>query len=369
MNVLIVLNNLRVANGVATTIMNQYDALVEQGYKVDFMQFLRFESPYVERIEKNGGKIILVQKDHRDLHQMIQVLKNTRYDIVHINQMNAQTVKLAAIAHFFGVRCVIVHSHNTKIPANWKRTVLEAMCNLAYRLFADQRLACSESAGRDAFGKQPFLVLKNAIDVSKFRFNADQRNRIRGELGISSDTFVVGTVCRYARQKSPIFMIDIMNEVIKKRPGSLFLWVGSAPRDDDPIYLQMKQRVKELHLENAMCWVGSKTDVHHWYSAMDVFMMPSLWEGLGITFVEAQANSLPTLASDVVPRDTQITPLISYHSLSASPAVWADAILKYDVRTEVSGRDYSQQFLEAGYDLKTACSDLAKIYRHCLDRQ
>ena len=362
MNVLIVLNNLRVANGVATTIMNQYDALIEKGFQVDFMQFLNFPSPYLDRIERNGGSVILIDKKQNGLMQLIGVLKSKRYDIVHINQMNSQTVKLALVAHLFGVKCLIVHSHNTRIPGNWKRKILERMCNFVYRNCADQLLACSECAGRGAFGNRPSVVLKNAIDVSKFHFSKEQRNRIRNELSIPEDAFVVGTVCRYAYQKNPVFMIDIMNEVVKKRPGSLFLWVGSAPRKDEPIYLEMKQRVRELHLEKSMCWVGSKVDVYNWYSAMDVFMMPSLWEGLGITFIEAQANSLPTFASDKVPSDTKITPLISYCSLSDKPYVWAEAILQYSVRKVSDVKKYDEQFLKAGYDLKTSRHDLANIY-------
>nr|WP_294492638.1 glycosyltransferase [uncultured Mediterraneibacter sp.] len=366
MKVLIVLNNLRVANGVATVIMNQYDALVENGVTVDFMQFLDFDSPYVDHIKQNGGKIFLIEKDVQGRKYMKRILKYEKYDIVHVNQMNYQTVHLTMIAHYYGVKRVIFHSHNTKIPGGLKRAILEKACNIAYSIFADELIACSNRAGRDSFGKRKFIVLKNAIDVSKFHFDIKIRSSMRKELGISDNTFVVGTVCRYAHQKNPIFMIDIMAEVIKVRPDSKFLWIGSAPVENDPLLLQMEERIRMHGIENKMLWVGSKPDVEKWYSVMDVFMMPSLWEGLGITYIEAQANSLPTFSSTVVPRDTQITPLISYLPLSEPAKKWAEAICSNRVRSNNDISDYYENFVRAGYDLKTARCDLLNIYTDCL---
>lgn len=157
-------------------------------------------------------------------------------------------------------------------------------------------------------------------------------------------------------------MIDIVNEVIRKRPDSRFLWVGSAPSADDPVYRSMRERVQELGLEPYMCWPGSREDVHRWYSAMDVFLMPSLWEGLGITYLEAQANVLPVFASDRVPRDTAITDRIRYCPLTWTPEHWARTILKYPVRTGGEAEEDREAFLRSGYDLSTARYDLARFY-------
>ena len=250
MKILIVLNNLRVANGVATVIMNQYDTLIEHKIDVDFIQFLDFDSPYIEHIKNNDGKIFLVKKNKNSIKQMKRILKDNQYDIVHINQMNAQTVELAIMAHHYGIKNVIFHSHNTKIPGGIKRRILEKGCNITYKIFADSLVACSEQAGKDSFGKKNFKILRNAIDVQKFQFDRNERNKIRKELDVSDDIFVLGTVCRYASQKNPCFMIDIVNELIKSGMNIKFLWVGSAPKKDDPILIKMKEKVKEYLLGN-----------------------------------------------------------------------------------------------------------------------
>lgn len=364
MKVVIVLNNLRVANGVATTIMNQYDALIENNVQVDFIQFMHFDSPYINQIKQNGGKIYLVSKRISGMNQIEQILKKGQYDIVHINQVNFQTVWIAIIAHHCGVKKVIFHSHNTKIPSGVKRRILERACNIVYGLFADELIACSKQAGEDSFGKRKFIVLKNSIDISKFHFDEHSRQSIRSILGINDKTFVVGTVCRYARQKNPLFMIDIMAELFKIRPNSKFLWIGSAPKEDDPLIRQIRDRIKQYNIEDNILLVGSKNDVEKWYSAMDAFMMPSIWEGLGITYIEAQANSLPTYASSVVPIETNITPLISYISLSDPAKIWAKAISVNPIRSKSVVVNYDECFTQSGYNLQFAKYDLLNIYKN-----
>ena len=368
MKILIVVNNLRVANGVATVIMNQYDSLINNGDKVDFMQFLDFKSPYIERIKRNNGNIFSVKKNYKSIKKMFNILKREKYDILHINQMNLQTVMLIIMARIMNIKCIIYHSHNTKIPGGIKRTFLEKISNIVYKVFAKQFIACSEKAGKDAFGKKEFVVLKNSIDVKKFEYNYKVREKLRQELELKDDAFVVGTVCRFAEQKNPILMIDIVAEVIKRKPNSIFLWIGSASSDKEPIVEKMKERVKELNIEENMLWVGSKEDIYNWYSVMDVFLMPSKWEGLGITYIEAQANSLPTFASDVVPKDTNITEFMHYYSLNLSASEWANEICKYYVRSENSNVDNYNKFIKAGYDLLNAKDDLLKIYNDFLHK-
>ena len=362
MKILIVINNFRVANGVATVIMNQYEGLIEEKNQVDFIQFLNFESKYTDVIKKNGGKIYTVNKNFNSFKELYKIIKVGNYDIVHINQMNLQTVFLSVIARLRKVKCVIYHSHNTTIPGGIKRQVLQRACNTVYNIFSTNYIACSSKAGKDIFKKKKFYILKNSIDVKKFEYNYIIRQKYRNEYNIGNDTFVVGTICRYCEQKNPIFMIEIFSQILKIRPDSLFLWIGSAPSDNDPIVRSMYKKVKELGIEDKIRWLGSKEDVHNWYSVMDVFFMPSRWEGLGITYIEAQANSLPTFASDVVPIETKITNLISYLSLNDSAKVWAKEMCKCLIRNEDSKKDNYSKFVDNGYDIKYANKELTKMY-------
>lgn len=362
MKVLIVVNNLRVANGVATVIMNQYDALIDNDYKIDFVQFLEMESPYIQKIEENNGKIYTIKKNVKHIKEIFNILKNNKYDIVHINQMNLYTVILIILAYFMKVKHIVYHSHNTKIPGTLKRKIQEKMCNIVYKIFANKYIACSEKAGIDAFGKSKFVILKNSIDVKKFAYNYNTRVSLRQKLNIGDETFVIGTVCRIAKQKNPKFILEIIAEVVKKKKKCVFLWIGSAPSDNDSIVLELKKIAQEMKIEKNILWLGSKTDVYNWYSVMDVFLMPSFWEGLGITYIESQANSLITFASDVVPEDTHITNLIKYLSLNLPAKKWADEICKYSTRNQQSSQDNYSKFVEHGYDLTTAKEDLLKIY-------
>lgn len=369
MKLLFVVSSLRVANGVATVIMNQYDSLIDAGYEIDFLQFVSFESPYVDRIKNNSGKIFTIKRNFFSLKKIYKVLKENCYDIVHINQMNFHTVYLTLIAKRLKVKNIVYHSHNTKIPGGIKRTILEKASNIVYSNCANRLIACSNAAGKDSFGKKEFIVLKNSIDVKKFEYNFSIRKEIRERQNISDNTFVVGTVCRFANQKNPLLMIDIVNEVIKLRPNTIFLWVGSPPSKDDPIIDEMNQRVEELNIKEKMLWVGSKSDVYKWYSAMDVFLMPSKWEGLGITYIEAQANSLPTYASSVVPIDTKITDLIKYISLDCLPSKWAEELCKNHIRNETSKKNNKQKFIDAGFDSENAKDDLTKIYNSFFENE
>lgn len=358
MKVLIVLNNLRVANGVAATIMNQYDSLLNNGCDVDFMEFINYGSPYKSRIK---GDIITIKKNSNYYIKIFKLIKSKRYDIIHINQMNLQTVFLTIIAHILDIKCIVYHSHNTRIPGNLKKIILQKLCNLVYMSFANHYLSCSEQAGKDVFGKKQFTVMKNSIDVNQFRFNIEKRVALRKYLSISDETFVIGTVCRYAKQKNPLFMIEIISEVIKIRPNTIFLWVGSAPNNEDSIIKEMYSKVKMLNIEQNMRWVGSKDDTHNWYSVMDVFLMPSLWEGLGITYLEAQANGLPTFASDIVPVETKITNLIHYLSLSKTAIEWANCLCNYSIRENIQS-NFFDDFHKKGYDLNDSGNDLYNIY-------
>lgn len=364
MNVLMVVNNLRVANGVATVIMNQYDELLKNGYNIDFLEFIYFDSPYVKKIKSKGGNITTVKRNYDGIKKICRLLKSKKYDILHINQMNFHTVILVILAKVLKIEFIVYHSHNTKIPGSFKRRLLEKMCNFVYNSFGNKFIACSTAAGKDSFGKRKFIILKNSINIKKFNYSEKNRKKIRTENKISDDTFVVGTVCRIAGQKNPLFMLDIISEIVKIRPNMVFLWVGSAVSENDEILKKINVQIEKLNIKKNVLFVGSKNDVNSWYSAMDVFLMPSKWEGLGITYIEAQANSLPTFASNVVPNDTKVTDLIKYLSLDDSPKKWAKEICKYNIRDKLNSDYYNDYFIKAGFDSKIAKSDLAKIYNN-----
>ena len=365
-SVLFITNSFRTCNGVATVLMNQYQALIKAGYKIDILKFWDIDSVYAEQVRKNGGHVITYKiSDNKieNIRKIQKFYKEHSYDIVHINHTDliaAMFVWCAKMAH---VPVIVYHSHNTKLLGGFKRNIKSAIYDFLCVRGSNLYLACSRRAGEDVFKKKKFIILHNAIAVDKFRFSNSCRKRIRDELKINDDNFVVGTVCRYAEQKNPIFMYEIFSEILKKNSKAIFLWVGSAASEDDPIVKQMGITAKKLKIEDKLRLVGSKDDVYNWYSAMDVFMMPSKWEGLGITYIESQANGLPTFASDVVPDDARVTPLFTSISLDEAPEIWAEQICQHKIRTEDSVLDYREDIADKGYDIVKENAELLRIYQ------
>lgn len=368
-SVLFITNSFRTCNGVATVLMNQYQSLIDAGFMVDVLQFWDIDSIYADRVRRNGGRVItfnIADEKLENLRNISAFYKNNHYDIVHVNHTDLIAAMFIWCARKRGIPAIVYHSHNTKLKGNLKRNIKSFVYDYLCVTGSNLYLACSEQAGKDVFGSREFTVLHNAIDVKKFRFDTTDRKALRHELNIEDDTFVLGTVCRYAEQKNPILMYEIFSEVLKRKPGAIFLWVGSAASENDPIVAQMKLKAKELGIEKNLRLVGSKDDAYRWYSPMDVFLMPSKWEGLGITYIEAQANGLPTFASDVVPKDAKVTPLFQTLSLETTPGEWAEAICVYGTRSDKSLPNYEQEITDKGYNIRMSNSELLKIYRNKL---
>lgn len=333
--VLIYAPNYRECNGVANVIMGQYKGLLENNCSVDFIQNNNVESIFTKRIYSNNGKLFTINSNKgflKKIRYIKKIIKENKYDVIHINAGGIYSYFQILYAKKYNVKTIIWHSHNTKINYNLKNRIKNLLNYYLGIKKSNCYIACTNQAGKDVFKKNKFYILNNAIDVSKFLFSIENRKKIRQKYNISDNTFVVGTVCRYSMQKNPFFMIDIFKKIVLKRRNSIFLWVGSSFNNDDKITQKIKNYIKECNLENHVILCGSQEDTSVYYSAMDVFMMPSIWEGLGIVYVESQANSLPTYASNVVPDETNLTNMIKYISLKQKDFYWAEQMLKNPIR-------------------------------------
>lgn len=263
------------------------------------------------------------------------------------------------IAKKFGAYA-IDHSHSTKDMKN----KLYSMCCFLYsyptRFIADHFFACSSDAAIVWFGKKiaesdKCDILYNGIDCDRFAFHQLYRDEIRKEFGLE-DRFVVGHVGRHTPQKNPLFMLEVFAEVYQKNVNARLLQVGQGELTE-----QMKEKCRELGIETAVIFAGAHSDVEKYYSAMDVFLFPSLWEGLGMVAVEAQTNGLHTVVSDAVPKLADIDAGL-YHpiSLNKQAVEWADELLKYrDKQHAVNGKEYAYK---AGYDVRNTAKELTKFY-------
>ena len=283
-------------------------------------------SQILERFNEAGINCIQIpDKVHHPLKHlwtMFRIFRKGHYDVVHSHldwYMNSYVCFLAMLA---GVKKRIAHHHQAytaqepvegpktrlvSLPNHLVKNFLCVLFRIPCKLFATHWLACGEAAaingwGRRALKKGKVMILPNAIDPDRFKFNAKQRNEVRARYGISDDDFVVGHVGRFFPQKNHEFLIDIFAELHKQMANAKLLLLGKGPLQE-----HIQQKVEKLGLSRCVIFAGLQRDPASFYTAMDVFCFPSLWEGLPLTLVEAQYSGLPCVMSDAVPRETAIT--------------------------------------------------------------
>lgn len=349
-------------SGVDTVVMNYYRNIDRSKVQFDFIIDGYLDTPIDHEIEALGGKIYKVEPYEKNIlksmHQCYSIFKANNYPLVHCH-MNTLSLFPLFEAWRAGIPVRIAHSHSTTAKGEGKRAVLKYALRPFAKLFPTNFCACSEYAGRWLFGDRLYdrgkvHLVKNAIDLDNFRFNPEVREQMRTKLGINN-RFVVGHVGRFVYSKNHNFLIDVFNEVHKRNPDSVLLLVG-----DGTLKEQIRQKVDRLGLSDSVMFLGLRKDVTDLYQAMDVSVLPSNYEGFGMVALEAQASGLPVIVSEYVPKDTQVTDLLSYMHLTQPIGKWADKILTYEKYCRPL--DIKDRFQKAGFDIFDAGKDLTKWY-------
>jgi capsular polysaccharide biosynthesis proteinCps4H len=298
-----------VGGGVESVIMNYYRHLDHSKIQFDFIcDEDSTRIPYDE-IKKLGGRVFLIpkyQKLPKYLKALEKIFKENQYRIVHSN-INTLSVFPLYAAKKAGVPIRISHSHSTSNPKEWKRNLIKNILRPFSKRYATDYFACSELAGRYLFGNKTFdrgevKIIHNAIDIDKFRFDEVARKKLRKEFGIKDSTIVIGHVGRFVQQKNHTFLVDVFEEYHEKNPDSKLLLIGSGPLED-----QIKDKIKKLNLEEFVIFLGQRDDINKLYSMMDIFCLPSLYEGLPVVGIESQAVGLPIIFSNGVSREAIIS--------------------------------------------------------------
>lgn len=284
------------------------------------------------------------------------------YDIVHINTANVFVS--AIVTHFAhkGSIC-IAHSHNTKSIVKNKNVIVESVKTLIrkpcrqYILAKDEYFfACSKAAAVNLYGKKilssdKFRVIKNAIDISKYTYDTEIRKQYR-----KSDKFIFGHVGRLTEQKNPEFLIQVFYEIHKKNKNTELWMIGEGEKEKI-----IKNLIHQLGLEDSVVLYGRRGDVANIMQAMDMFLLPSLYEGLSIVAIEAQAAGLPIVASDSISPEHKVSNLVRFLPLDDGAEKWAEYILEY--MDELEGRKSPKEELEKeGYEINTATLWLEEFY-------
>lgn len=327
--VLMLVPNLQVDSGVTSFVMNYYRKIDPKQIHIDFVVYFDIKTSCYSEIEANGGKVFIlpsIKNIVKHMEACQRILTQGDYDIVHNNTLHvALPMMLCAKLHHVPVR--ILHSHSSKMGGTKKKELRNKLFLPLLRSLATDYAACSKLAGNAMFGSAHYTVIPNVIQTDKYIFNEEIRNKIRYKMGVENK-FVVATVGRLAEEKNPFFAIDVFKELLRIMPNAVYWWIGSGNLDT-----QVAAYVQQQGLADKVKLLGSRNDVIDLYQAMDVFFLPSRFEGLPLTGVEAQAMGLPMVVSDTVTDEMVYTDLVSYMSLKKSVEEWAGLIKKLcDVR-------------------------------------
>ena len=263
--------------GVEAVVMNYYRHLDHDKIQFDFICDDDSTNIPYDEIEKLGGKVILIppyQKVFKYQKELRRVLRDGKYKIVH-SHINTLSVFPLYAAKKVGVPVRIAHSHSTTNKKEWKKNLLKQVLRPFSKKYATNYMCCSELAGRWLFGDKAYdegkvYLLNNAIDLDKFKYDKKIRDKKRKELGIKEDTIVIGHIGRFVAQKNHTFLIDIFNQFHKKEKNSILLLAGQGPLQEE-----IKNKVRELGLDDSVGFLGQRNDANELYQAFDVFLLPS----------------------------------------------------------------------------------------------
>lgn len=344
--------------GVENFICNIAEKIDREKYQMDFLVHQKLNPMYENRIKEVGGDIYYVSGVKSDFLKFLKDIfsffeNNKKYKIVHLHECSATFFIYVLPVFFYSKYKLIVHSHNGSFEGK-----LHYLFKPIQNKRADLRCACSDVAARWMFGKETYELIHNGINVKKFIYNEEVRIRKRKELEIGADIFLIGSIARFEKQKNHDRIIDIFSEYYQVNKMSRLLLVGDGPDLEN-----IKCKLKKLDLLNIVIFLKNRTDINELLWAMDIMLMPSLYEGLPFVTIEAQAASLPLVISDSITREVEITELVNYVSLEDDNSCWVKIIDKYNqARIKRGTSIYSDMVIEHGYDVNNTVEELQKIY-------
>lgn len=349
--------------GIETMLMNYYRHIDRTKIQFDFLCNKTKPGAYDEEIKAMGGHIyhspgLNPLKFFKYKKFMINLFKeNPDIKIMHSHNGELAYQSLYS-AYKYGIKTRICHAHNTKIEPNLKKP-LKLLYKTQLKKVANYYWGCGVEAIKFYFGdkiikENNYMVLHNAIDVDKFIYNEEIRNKLRDKMNLQ-DKFVIGHVGRFMEQKNHEFILDLFRVILKENPNSVLILLG-----DGELQEKMKEKAKALGISNSVKFLGNIDNVNEMYQVMDIFLLPSLFEGLPVVGIEAQAAGLKCFFSDDITKEVEITENVEYLNLkNDSLDVWAKKILD---KKKYIRKNMSEDIIKSGYSIKEEAKKLEKIY-------
>lgn len=349
------------SGGAETFLMKIYRTIDKTKYQMDFCINVKEKCFYDDEIRSLGGKIFYVPPKSKSLSEfktkLFELISNENYEYILRLSSNGYGFMDVKIAKNAGARHCALRATNAGNSEGITGCILHHIGRLMYQKYIDTMISPSDLAAQYTFGKRAYKagrvnILHNAVDINVFKYDAEERSRIRNEFGISDNTLLLGHVGRFMEQKNHGFLLDVFSRVLKKNSNSVLLLVGNGELQD-----KVKAKAEALGISDSIIFAGVRSDVPSVLSAMDVFVFPSLFEGMPNTVIEAQATGLSCVISDKITKEADITGLVKYLPID-NPSVWADYICSLDT----SGRkDTKQDFIDNKYDIESSAEEFVKL--------
>lgn len=358
-NVLLISGSLEIA-GAETFLMNLVRTIDKKRFQVDFLLFTTQETRYTEEARELGCNIFSVTSRSKSLFKYFSDLNKFfkenigKYNVVHFNTGNLTTIAPLRYAKRYGVPVRVVHSHSTSADGFHNR-LLHAIHKRIIGKFATNYWACSSGAAKYFFGNKESKIIKNGLKVSLYKFDNKKREQIRSEFCIPEDSIVVGHVGRFATLKNQQFLIKTFKEIHSLQSNSYLLLIGEGSRMD---YNKQLANVLLGRDADHVIFAGLRADIPEIMSAFDIFVMPSIYEGLPYVLVEAQAAGLPCIASDTINIDSKLSSKFKFLSLGESPKYWASEIIDLSKSSTRDNRD----FLKSGFAMEDTIPYIESVY-------
>lgn len=359
--ILHLVSSLSTGSGVMSVIMNYYRHIDRNNIQFDFCYFGERKETYKDEIVSMGGRVYSISRPSvvslfsRELELFFEQNQGI-YTALHIHEVYL-TFLFAPLAKKYGINHIITHSHATMYSDKKINAIRNRILCARLKKHANHYFACSKAAGEFLYGKKnsdrdKVRVINNAIDCTKFKYDESIRNKMRRELKLQNN-FVIGHIGRFNEQKNHTFLIDIFHSIKKQKDKVKLVLVG-----DGPLIINIKEKIKKLNLDDVI-FLGRRGDVPDLLQAMDIFVLPSLFEGLPVVGVEAQASGLPIVMSTNITREIGLLNY-SYIELSEPAEYWAKKILGMNCNND--RLNSYKEIIKSGFDICEEAKKLEKLY-------
>lgn len=360
--------------GLETFVLNCFRHLDKTTFQIDFVKRTTKKAVFEDELIASGSKVIYIPRKMKNLKNynaaMTRLFTETQYDAVWDNTMRIPNIDFLIYAKKYGVKERILHSHCAQWQGNSIRKIAHLFNRHRVNHVVTRFFSCSYLAADYMFagkGRQQVTVIPNAVELNKFQYVQDSATMLRNEYALENKV-IIGNVGRIVSGKNQLFLLKILKELVKENSDYRVVLIGNATEGTEGYDHELVAYIKLHRLEEHVLFAGSQLNMGDWYSVMDIFVMPSLSEGLPFSAVEAQANGLPCVLSDVISDEVNIVGDVQFVNLQSDISVWVDAMQRAKERGRLPFEVVRERFMQKGYVLEESIKDVERLLLESLNK-